>query len=137
MTAGIIILGKKIFNLTYQIVVINFDKDETDKVPFDYYIVSLANSTAVLIGTHYKFSEIDLVINSDYVEYSYGMIGVLENEAITVTTKTESILIGDALKLAEIDDTNLFLKQGKPLISNFEHSIWWIDRLLLGEIAAK
>jgi hypothetical protein len=38
--------------------------------------------------------------------------------------------IGDALKLAGIDDNNSFLRQGEQLISNFGQSIWWIGKLL-------
>lgn len=38
--------------------------------------------------------------------------------------------IGDALKLAGIDDSESFLRQGEQLISNFGQSIWWIGKLL-------
>lgn len=41
--------------------------------------------------------------------------------------------IGDALKLAGIDDSKSFLKQGEQLISNFGESIWWIGKLLFGK----
>lgn len=88
-----LMLGNKIFNSPYQIVGINIDKGESDQVPFDQYIVSLANSTAVLIGSDYNFSETDLVLNSDYVGDGYGVIGNLENEAIAITAQTEGILL--------------------------------------------
>jgi hypothetical protein len=38
--------------------------------------------------------------------------------------------IGDALRLAGIDDRRSFLRQGEQLISNFGQSIWWIGKLL-------
>ncbi len=38
--------------------------------------------------------------------------------------------IGDALKLAGIDEGRSFLRQGEQLISNFGQSIWWIGKLL-------
>ena len=41
--------------------------------------------------------------------------------------------IGDALRLAGIDDSNSYLKQGEQLISNFGESIWWIGKLLFEE----
>ncbi len=41
--------------------------------------------------------------------------------------------IGDALKLAGIDDSQSFLQQGKQLISNFGQSIWWVGKLLFEE----
>ncbi|MGM8898455.1 MULTISPECIES: D-cysteine desulfhydrase family protein [unclassified Psychrobacter] len=88
-----LMLGNKIFNLPYQIVGINIDKGETDKVPFDQYTVALANSTAKLINADYKFSESDLMLNSDYVGEGYGVVGKLENEAIEMMAQTEGILL--------------------------------------------
>ncbi|MEG7534492.1 hypothetical protein H2666_12475 [Vibrio cholerae] len=38
--------------------------------------------------------------------------------------------IGDALKLAGLDDNSSYLRQGEQLISNFGQSIWWIGKLL-------
>ncbi len=88
-----LMLGNKIFNSPYQIVGINIDKDETDKVPFDQYIVSLANNTAKLMDETHRFSAPDLILNSDYVGEGYGVIGELENEAIALTAQTEGILL--------------------------------------------
>lgn len=88
-----LMLGKKILQSSYQIVGINIDKGETDKVPFNQYIVSLANSTAKLIGAEHTFSDADLILNSDYVGEGYGVIGALENEAISLTAQTEGILL--------------------------------------------
>ncbi|MBE0441641.1 MAG: D-cysteine desulfhydrase family protein [Psychrobacter sp.] len=88
-----LMLGKKAFNSPCQIVGINIDKGETDKVPFDQYTLSLANRTAKLIGADYEFSESDLILNSDYVGEGYGVVGALENEAIALTAQTEGILL--------------------------------------------
>ncbi|PHR84312.1 MAG: D-cysteine desulfhydrase [Colwellia sp.] len=88
-----LMLGKKILKAPYQIVGVNIDKGETDKIPFNQYIVSLANSTAKLIGENYQFSNADLILNSDYVGEGYGVIGALENEAISLTAQTEGILL--------------------------------------------
>jgi hypothetical protein len=38
--------------------------------------------------------------------------------------------IGDALKLAGIDDNSSFMRQGEQLIHNFGRSVWWIGKLL-------
>jgi hypothetical protein len=38
--------------------------------------------------------------------------------------------IGDALRLAGIDESKSFLRQGEQLISNFGQSIWWTGKLL-------
>lgn len=88
-----LMLGNKIFNSPYQIVGINIDKGETDKVPFDQYTLALANRTAELIGANYEFSESDLILNTDYVGEGYGVVGALENEAIALTAQTEGILL--------------------------------------------
>jgi len=44
-----------------------------------------------------------------------------------------SSAIGDALKLAGVDESAPFLKQGEQLISNFGQSVWWIGKLLFDE----
>ena len=72
---------------------INIDKGETDRVPFNQYIVELANSTAKLINEDYTFTDADLKLNSDYVGEGYGVIGTLENDAISLTAQTEGILL--------------------------------------------
>jgi hypothetical protein len=41
--------------------------------------------------------------------------------------------IGDAIKLAEIDGTRSFLRQGEQLIHNVGHSIWRIGKSLFGQ----
>lgn len=41
--------------------------------------------------------------------------------------------IGDALKLAGVDENSSFLRQGEQLISTFGQSIWWIGKLLFEE----
>jgi hypothetical protein len=38
--------------------------------------------------------------------------------------------VGDALKLAGVDESAPFLKQGEQLIANFGRSVWWIGKLL-------
>lgn len=88
-----LMLGKKILHSSCQLVGINIDKGETDKVPFDQYIVSLANSTAEFIGEKHRFIADDLILNSDYVGEGYGVVGELENEAISMTAQMEGILL--------------------------------------------
>lgn len=90
--AGLMI-GNKLLNSSAQIVGINIDKGEMDKVPFDQHIIELANNTAQLIGADFSFSEKDLILNSDYVGEGYGIIGDAENEAIALTARLEGILL--------------------------------------------
>ncbi len=88
-----LMLGNKILQTYSQIIGINIDKGEMDKVPFDEHIVSLANSTAQLIAADYQFTADDLILNSDYVGDGYGVIGELEKEAIALTAQNEGILL--------------------------------------------
>ena len=90
--AGLMI-GNKMVDSHCQIVGINIDKGEMDKVPFDQHIIALANSTALLIAADISFAEADLILNSDYVGEGYGVIGELENEAIALTARLEGILL--------------------------------------------
>ena len=41
--------------------------------------------------------------------------------------------IGDAIKLAGIDENEPYLRQGEQLIRNFGEAVWWIGKLLFGE----
>jgi D-cysteine desulfhydrase len=88
-----LMLGNKILQTHSQIIGINIDKGEMDKVPFDEHIVSLANSTAQFIAADYQFTADDLILNSDYVGDGYGVIGELEKEAIALTAQNEGILL--------------------------------------------
>ncbi|RKZ71223.1 MAG: D-cysteine desulfhydrase family protein [Gammaproteobacteria bacterium] len=88
-----LMLGKKMFGKSYNLVGINIDKDETAKIPFDQNILSLVNRTASLVGLSPDFSEQELILNSNYVGEGYGVIGELENEAISLTARTEGVLL--------------------------------------------
>ena len=43
-----------------------------------------------------------------------------------------SLKIGEALKLAGIDTSASYLRQGEQLIGNFGHAVWWTGSLLFG-----
>ena len=45
--------------------------------------------------------------------------------------------IGDALKLAEIDDSSSFMRQGEQLIRNFGRSVWWTGKLLFEQFESR
>lgn len=44
--------------------------------------------------------------------------------------------IGEALKLAGINESRSYLRQGEQLIHNVGHSVWWIGKLLFGNDAS-
>ena len=88
-----LILGKKMLAQSYQVVGINIDKDESEENSLDQQILSLANRTARLLGVHHEFSGQELILNANYVGGGYGVIGDLEKEAISITARTEGILL--------------------------------------------
>jgi len=88
-----LILGKQIYNKTFELVGINIDKDTDASLPFDQHVTQLVNSTAKLIGLDYTFQKNELILNSDYVGDGYGVLGPQENEAIALTAKLEGILL--------------------------------------------
>ena len=53
----------------------------------------LANSAAGMLGVEDNFDVSDVDLNSDYIGAGYGMVGELENEAISIMAKQEGILL--------------------------------------------
>ena len=88
-----LILGKQIYNKTFELVGINIDKDTHAELPFEQLITQLVNSTAKTIGLDYTFLQSQLILNSDYVGDGYGVVGPQENEAIALTARLEGILL--------------------------------------------
>jgi len=88
-----LMLGKALLNKKYNLIGINIDKGDTDKVPFNEYIVSLANQTSQLINANVAFTDKDLILDDDYIGEGYGVIGNIEKEAIALTAQHEGILL--------------------------------------------
>ncbi|WDE07895.1 D-cysteine desulfhydrase family protein [Thalassomonas viridans] len=86
-------LGKQLFNLGFELVGINIDKDESGQVPFADHILELGKQTAKLIGSKESFSHEALLLNPDYQGEGYGIVGTQENEAIAMTAQLEGILL--------------------------------------------
>ncbi|MGW8313529.1 MAG: D-cysteine desulfhydrase family protein [Desulfuromonadales bacterium] len=88
-----LMLGRRLLDKSYRVVGINIDKGETSEPSLDQQILSLANRTALLLDFNYLFTEQDLVLDSRYLGQGYGIVGDLENEAISITARTEGILL--------------------------------------------
>jgi D-cysteine desulfhydrase len=88
-----LMLGKFICDQAYRLIGVNIDKGEADDPAFDQHILSLANRTAALLEIEHRFSNEDLILNSDYLGAGYGVVGALEREAISLTARTEGILL--------------------------------------------
>lgn len=71
-------------------------------------------------------------IGADRARQVFGVIAGAYDMRLGDAHPTSS-KIGDALKLAKIDEDESFLKQGEQLICNFGESIWWIGKLLFSQ----
>ena len=71
-------------------------------------------------------------VGDDKARLIFGVIAGVYDMRVGDAHPTSS-KIGDALKLARIDESGSFLRQGEQLISNFGQSIWLIGKLLFGQ----
>ncbi|MDP8240763.1 MAG: hypothetical protein P9X24_16875 [Candidatus Hatepunaea meridiana] len=69
-------------------------------------------------------------VGADKARFVFGAIVGAYDMRVGDSHPTSS-KIGEALKLAGVDESKSFLRQGEQLISNFGQSIWWIGKLLL------
>ncbi|MFT6776486.1 MAG: L-cysteate sulfo-lyase [Paraglaciecola sp.] len=108
-----LILGKQIYNKTFELVGINIDKDKNTSLPFDQQITQLVNSTAKFIGLDYTFSKDELILNADYVGDGYGVVGPQENEAIALMAKYEGILLDPVYTARAMSGLIHLIRSGK------------------------
>ena len=108
-----LILGKQIYNKTFELVGINIDKDKNTNLPFDQQITQLVNSTAKFIGLDYTFSKDELILNADYVGDGYGVVGPQENEAIALIAKYEGILLDPVYTARAMSGLIHLIRSGK------------------------
>jgi hypothetical protein len=71
-------------------------------------------------------------VGDDRARDVFGVIAGVYDMRVGDAHPTSS-KIGDALKLAGIDESGSFLRQGEQLISNFGQSVWWIGKLHFGQ----
>lgn len=75
-------------------------------------------------------------VGADKARDIFGVIAGVYDMRIGDAHPTSS-KVEDALKLAGIDKSESFLRQGEQLISNFGESIWWIGKLLFEKHESK
>jgi len=88
-----LMLGKAVLNKNYILIGINIDKEETNGVSLNEFIINLANKTSSFADTDISFTDADLNLDASYVGEGYGIMGELEKEAIALTAKYEGILL--------------------------------------------
>jgi D-cysteine desulfhydrase len=113
-----LVLGKHIYNKTFELVGINIDKTTNTAQPFEQQIIQLVNSTAKFIGLDYTFSRDQLMLNSDYVGDGYGIVGSQEKEAIALTAKYEGILLDPVYTARAMSGLIHLIRSGKFLKSD-------------------
>jgi D-cysteine desulfhydrase len=118
-----LILGKQIYNKTFELVGINIDKDTDVELPFEQRIIQLVNTTAKTIKLDYTFSQDQLILNSDYVGDGYGIVGPQENEAIALTAKFEGILLDPVYTGRAMSGLIHLIRSGK--ITKNDEVLFW------------
>ncbi len=88
-----LMLGKSMLGKSYQLVGIRIDKEDAGQTPFDRQVLSLANRAARLVGEQHEFTAPEILLNDHYLGEGYGVVGTLENEAISLTARSEGILL--------------------------------------------
>jgi D-cysteine desulfhydrase len=86
-------VGKSLFGLECELIGIGIDKGASGDVPFEEYVVRLANATAERLDVPQRFSASDFSIRNDYLGRGYGVVGELERRAIRLVARTEGILL--------------------------------------------
>jgi len=86
-------VGKSLFGLDCELIGIGIDKGASGDVPFEEYVVRLANATAERLEVPRRFSASDFRIRNDYLGRGYGVVGELERRAIRLVARTEGILL--------------------------------------------
>lgn len=86
-----LMLGKKFFNQKFDLIGIKIDKQ--DEVNLAEHVIGLANDAATMMGLEADFTQEELNLQEQYTGQGYGVVGALEKEAISLTAKTEGILL--------------------------------------------
>ena len=88
-----LMLGKHLLRADYQLIGINIDKDEIAGMSLHEYILNLTHEAADVLNVPHKFSDEDVILDSNYTGDGYGVIGDLEREAIALIARRESVLL--------------------------------------------
>jgi len=90
--AGLIV-GKKIYRQTFELIGIGIDKGEAGDGPYADHVLQLAKATAQHMTVEADFRHSDSIVRNSYLGDGYGVVGNLERRAIRLTAETEGILL--------------------------------------------
>jgi D-cysteine desulfhydrase family pyridoxal phosphate-dependent enzyme len=131
--AGLMV-GKELLKQQYRLLGIQIDKDESSHNSFGKTVLNLANKTAAIVGLQHVFEANSVTLNTDYIGDGYGVMGIAEQEAISLLAETEGILVdpvytGRALaglialvrngQLTSADEVLFWHTGGSPALFNY------------------
>jgi D-cysteine desulfhydrase len=90
--AGLMV-GARLFGLNAELIGIGIDKGEAGDGPFEAHVQQLANATVRHLGIAHHFDSEDIIVENAYLGEGYGVVGELERRAVTLTARTEGILL--------------------------------------------
>lgn len=89
-----LLLGRKMFGISAEIVGIAIDKGEAGEAPLAEHIRQLASLAAARLQMgHLAFSPGEVILRDEYTGEGYGVIGDAEREAIALCARLEGILL--------------------------------------------
>ncbi|MDO6558537.1 D-cysteine desulfhydrase family protein [Paraglaciecola chathamensis] len=88
-----LVLGKAMCNVSSRIIGINIDKDEQGKDSYKSQLHTLIKDTANKLAVGYPADIDEIQLKDDYIGAGYGVVGVLEREAIALCAQLEGILL--------------------------------------------
>ncbi|TKG89873.1 D-cysteine desulfhydrase family protein [Puteibacter caeruleilacunae] len=88
-----LVLGKELYGLDAQLIPINIDKDSTNGLPLDHFVLDLVKQGQELLGLVKEFTLEDVAVIKDYDKSGYGVMSYQEKEAIEILAKHEGIFL--------------------------------------------
>lgn len=88
-----ILLGAKLAGYTGQLHGLSIDKDDPEHKEYEKEVAQIANECASYIGSSVRVTEADVQVVYGYTGEGYGVVGILEREAIRLMAQCEGILL--------------------------------------------
>ncbi len=113
-----LVAGARVFNFQGKILGISVDEKASDLCP---RIAQLATDTANQLGEEAAFSQLEVMVNDNYLGAGYAVMGVPEREAIDLFARHEGILVDPvytgraAAGLIDLFRKGFFRKQDRVL----------------------
>lgn len=87
-------LGARLVGFEAEVLGISIDQTKTGEAPFPPVLETIANETALRVGTDIRMTETDFSLDCRYLGAGYAVPGDLEFDAINALARLEGILLG-------------------------------------------